>query len=91
MTRNGIPIWEHGVRRPVSTGIEFDPEIPDCVPQYEVREAAVYCRYNPMEFYDLPWQERAMAVAQYRIRRWVDLNADDAVQAASEAAARRNR
>ncbi len=49
------------------------------MPEFEEREAAVYCRYSPREFYDLPIEERARCVAQYRMHRLVETHAEDAV------------
>jgi hypothetical protein len=61
------------------------------VPDFEAREAAVYCNYNPSEFELLPVEERATCVAQYRLHQLTEHHAQDAVMAAAERAARRAR
>ncbi len=54
------------------------------MPDFEVREAAVYCNYKPKEFWKLGWWERACCVAQYRLHQMVELHSSDAVNAAVE-------
>jgi len=54
------------------------------VPDLELRESAVYCHYTPVEFTDLPWQERAACVAQYRLHRLIEMHMQDAINEASE-------
>lgn len=80
MTRNGEPIWRYAISKPVQTGIGIEPLMDGLVPEFECREAAVYCHYRPNEFEQLPAGERAMCVAQYRLSRLVDLHSQDAVQ-----------
>jgi len=87
--RNGIPIWEHGVKHSVRTGIEYEPLIDGCVPEFEEREAAVYCHYSPLEFRELAVEERARTVAQYRLSRLVALHAEDAVNRKTEEVSRK--
>lgn len=84
MTRNGQPIWEHPLGHKVSTGIDFEVLLPDCVPLFEEREAAVFCGYNPSEFRELPVEERAACVAQYRLHSLVETHSQDAVNKAEE-------
>lgn len=61
------------------------------VPEYEAREAAVYCNYKPKEFYELDWWEKASCVAQYRLHRIVEMHAQDAVNEVQEKEMRRLR
>ncbi len=66
----------------METGITFGQFAENLVPEFEEREAAVYCHYAPLEFEGLPVEERARCVAQYRLHRLVELHAEDAVNAA---------
>ena len=84
MTRNGLPIWEHGLAHRVSTGIDYEVLLPDCVPLFEEREAAVYCNYNPTQWRELPVEERAASVAQYRLHGIIETHGQDAVNKAVE-------
>lgn len=84
MTRNGSPIWEHSLAHRVSTGIDYEVLLPDCVPIFEEREAAVYCGYNPTEWRGLDVGERAACVAQYRLHYLIETHSQDAVNKAVE-------
>lgn len=86
MERNGEPIWGHPLRRPVDTGIVYGRIWPDVVPEFEAREAAVYCHYTPEQFGRMDYRERAKCIAQYRLRMLIDNHIQDA---AAEAAERR--
>jgi hypothetical protein len=79
-----MAIWEHPLGHKVSTGLDYGVLLPDCVPIYEEREAAVYCRYTPAEFRALPLEERAAVVAQYRLHQLVETHVSDAVNKATE-------
>ena len=91
MTRDGLPIESAAIAHAVRTDIEFEAKIPGCVPEYEEREAAVYCNYTPTEFRELPVWERGRAVAQYRLHKLVEVNMQDAVNRAEERMMRRKR
>lgn len=80
----GEPIEWVPVRDVVETGIEMDPLLPGLVPLYEEREAAVYGHYNWREWRELEPQERAFAVAQYRMHHLIELHHGDALNAAME-------
>ena len=60
-------------------------------PEFEIREAAVYCNYTPDGFRRLDWWERACCVAQYRLHQMVELHSSDAVNAAAEREMRKQR
>lgn len=53
------------------------------VPEYEAREAAVYCHYNYTEFLELDPFERAKCVAQYREHFRIEANMSDAAESSS--------
>ncbi len=89
MERNGIPIWEHSLKHSVETGITFGTVAPEIVPEFEAREAAVYCHYNPREFEGLPIDEQARAVAQYRLHNIVENHVQDAMSAEAERLSKR--
>jgi hypothetical protein len=73
----------------VRTGIWYESEVPGWVPDFELREAAVFCHYTPEEFWTLHWSERAAAVAQFRLHKLVELHEQDAVSRAVERESRR--
>lgn len=55
------------------------------VPEYEAREATIYCNYNWLQFIELhPW-ERAKSIAQYREHHRIEANMSDAAESASNA------
>lgn len=72
----------------VMTGIEYEPLLPGLVPLFEEREAAVFSHYRWADWVDLPTQERAAAVAHFRLHGLIALHQADALNAAME---RRNR
>jgi len=49
------------------------------VPVYEEQEALRYANYNPTEWQELPWQEKAFCVAHYRLKKLIELHGNDAV------------
>jgi len=82
--RNGQPIQYHGVRHGVNPNITFGRLLPNLVPQYEELEACVYVNYNYSQWRELTWQEKACAVAHYRMHRLVELHGSDAVNTKME-------
>lgn len=84
VTRNGQPIELVSVRDVVDTGIEYESVMPGMVPLFEEREAAIYCRYNWSEWRALDFEERAYAVAQYRMHTIVAQHQHDAVSTAMD-------
>ncbi len=90
MERNGIPIWEHPIRQSVETGITFGTISPEIVPEFEAREAAVFCHYRPgTEFEALSLEERARCVAQYRLHHMIENHTQDAISAEAERLSKR--
>lgn len=86
IARHGLPLKEVGLKRKYNPGIVIYTDIEGMVPDYEVREAAVYCNYTPQQFYDdLDYIERAKVVAQYREHHRIEANMSDAAEAASNA------
>lgn len=77
MLRGGRPILT--VRLPPSkeTGIRLTTDGIH-VPEYEAREAAVYCHYNWTVFSDLPAYEQAACIAQYRLHIAIEAHTADA-------------
>ena len=79
-----MAIWEHPLSHRVQTGLDFGVLLPDCVPIFEEREAAVYCHHNPSEFRALPVEERAACVAQYRLHNLIETHTNDAINKATD-------
>ncbi len=48
------------------------------MPQIEEREACRVSGYNWKEWQGLPYDERVVCVAYFRVRRRIDMNQDDA-------------
>ncbi len=68
----------------------FGTIAPDIVPDFEAREAAVYCHYQPgAEFESLPLEEQARCVAQYRLHNIIENHVQDAVSAEAERQSKR--
>ncbi len=84
MTRNGEPIETLSIRDTVATGIAYEPLLPGLVPLYEEREAAVFGHCAWRDWAALPVEERAAAVAHYRLHRLVELHSTDAMNRAME-------
>ena len=43
-----------------------------CVSEMEAREAAIYCNYTLAEFDELPYSEKALSIAQYRLHNLIE-------------------
>lgn len=82
MEKNGELIQRAALRRVITTGIEFRRLLPELVPLYEEREAAIFSHYNFTEWQALDYSEKAMAVAHYRLSRLVSIHEEDAKQRA---------
>lgn len=52
------------------------------MPEYEAREAMVYCNYNMIEWMQVEPAERAKAVAQYRSNSLIEANVSNAIDTA---------
>lgn len=88
MTRNGEPLEALALRDAIVTGIEYDAVLPGLVPLYEEREAAVFGHYRWTDWQALAPEERAAAVAHFRLHRLVEMHSSDAVSRAMERRAR---
>lgn len=83
MLRNGNPIQDHPLRKRVNTGIGMESN-GITVPDFECREACVYCNYNYRQWLELSPYERAECVAQYRLHNLIDAHVSDASNRESE-------
>jgi hypothetical protein len=63
----------------VDTGIELGGLLPGMVPLFEEREACCQSNYTWRQWQRLNGEERAEAVAHYRIRLILNLHRDDAM------------
>ncbi len=79
MVRAGTDITEATARTGVETGITFGIELEGLVPPYEEYAAMVAAHYNSISWQTLTAEERARAVAFYRLARLVNLHESDAV------------
>ena len=77
--RNGEPIENHHVKHVVNSGISYGRLLSILIPVYEEQEALRYANYNPTQWNDLPWPEKAFHVAHYRFSRLISLHGNDAV------------
>jgi hypothetical protein len=77
--RDGEPILNYPLSEQVDTGITYESLIPDAVSVYEEREACIKNNYNWAEWQNLTWQEKAEAVAFYRLSGLLDLHRNDAL------------
>ena len=62
----------------VQTGISYAPELPGLVPELEERDAARWCGYDWPAWGALAYDERARAVAYYRLSLVIDMHREDA-------------
>lgn len=62
----------------LKTGINFNPEVPGTISEFEEREAAQWLHYTWSEWVGLGRIEKVAALAHYRLRRLIDLHAHDA-------------
>lgn len=56
----------------VQIDIRYHRIHPNIVPEYEVREAAIYGHYNWDEFVGLDRVEKALCLAQFRVHHRID-------------------
>lgn len=90
MKIQGMPIREVYVPRRLEVGISIDTQ-PGFVPEYEVREAAVYTRHSTIEWNALDPIEQAACVAHYRMHLLIESHVNEAVHKHSERERNRNR
>lgn len=79
--RQGIPLHEFRLPQKVNAGIVIAADSGE-VPEYEAREAMVYCNYNMIEWMQVAPAERAKAVAQYRAHSLIEANVSHAIDTA---------
>ncbi len=79
VTRNGLPITEHPLSETVETGVRYNVVLGGLVPEMEEREASVFAQYTWDRWLALSWQERANAIAHFRLHHLIDLHRNDAV------------
>lgn len=81
-----MPIRDYPIPKKYDAGILIYGEN-NMVPEYEAREAAVYCNYNWVEFQAVDPVERAKSVAQYRCHYLIESNMNNAAETASNRSA----
>ena len=89
VTRKGIPLREYTLRRKIDVGLAYPGEN-GMVPEYELREACVYCNYTWTDWLTLTTDERAMCVAQYRTHLLIEAHVNDAQNQHSESERRKS-
>jgi hypothetical protein len=80
--RHGKPIEEATIWSDIEvrTGIAYKRQIANCIPFYEEFDAMVKENYNEEAWMKLPPKERAMAVAHYRLNKFILLHEGDAIE-----------
>lgn len=74
-----MPIEAASVRT-VNTGISFSGrDFEGMVPLYEEYDAMLAAHYNESDWQRLAWQDKARAVAHYRLKHWIAIHQQDAV------------
>jgi hypothetical protein len=79
--KNEIPILDCSLPKRVRIGITYGSRL-GLVADLEEREAAIFGNYNYSEWLELPWNERAEAVAHYRLHSLIEAHTEDAVEKA---------
>ena len=79
MTRQGKPIQNLRIKHSVKTGILIGTQFAGTISAYEEREAARFGFYNWTEWRLLSNDDKAMAVAHYRVNGLIALHQQDAV------------
>lgn len=59
--------------------MRYNVALEGLVPEMEEREASVFAQYTWQDWLALTWQERANAIAHYRLHHLIDLHRNDAV------------
>jgi len=75
----------------MDAGLSISQTFPGTVPEFECREAAIYVRVSWSEWLELEHEERAAAVAHYRLNLLIKAHVDSASQEAAKRNERRNR
>lgn len=79
VSRDGIPIERLNVRTSVETGIAYDVQFPGLVPFFEEYEAMIRANYSEREWPQIPFWEKAKAIAHHRLKKMINLHEGDAV------------
>ena len=75
------------LRRTIETGIKLKAIAPRLIPYYEEREAALFGGYRWIDWVALPYDERVLGVAHYRVHRLIEFHQ---AEAAAEDAEKRS-
>lgn len=67
-----MPISPPKIRREDDSGIRIESPLGNQVPWYEEHEARIQAGYTVTEWYALHWGERALEIAHYRVRWYVE-------------------
>lgn len=79
--RSGIPLREYLLAKKFDAGIEIRRTMPEAVPEFECREAAVYVNVTWDDWiHKMDGYERACAVAHYRVSLSLKAHVDDAAE-----------
>lgn len=78
-----MQLRDYQIPRKYDSGIVIHGD-PGMVPEYECREAAIYCNYNYSVFLELESVERAKSVALYREHHRVEANMNHAAEVSSK-------
>jgi len=87
----GEPIYRVALHETVKTGISYDGGVPGCVPFFEEHDARHAAGYTLKEWRALEPDERALEVAYLRMKRYIDLHSNEAVQRDAKRKAKRKR
>ncbi len=79
VSRHGERIDRLSTSSGVQTGITFDVQMKGVVPFFEEYDAMVAANYNSTEWKGLRSEDRAEAVARYRLRKHIEVHVADAV------------
>lgn len=79
MTRGGQPIQTVRIKHSVPTSIRIGTQFTGSISAYEEREAARFGFYNWTEWRLLTNDDKAMAIAHYRVNGLISLHQQDAV------------
>ncbi len=90
MRRNGVPITELPAAG-INTGIAFNIQVPGLVSFYEEHDAMVDTNHTEETWQRLSSLARAEAVAGYRLRSYIALHRQDAINRYQERKQRRGR
>jgi hypothetical protein len=82
--RHGERITEVPLRKQVATGIQVIAPVEGVVPEFEEREASLFCGYTWREWLLLSRPERAAGIAHFRGHHLLEAHSNDAITAHME-------